>query len=104
MMKHGVTSLSTCRVSTGTQQVVSLHRRNAAKDETGTTEICTTSSVVEMHTAGLKTSVRSVSTLNRSSVNKVTMITIIPITTNLTDNVLPKGGSMREESRLFLTT
>jgi hypothetical protein len=28
MMKHGVTSLTTGRVSMGTQQAVSLHRRN----------------------------------------------------------------------------
>jgi hypothetical protein len=31
---------------------------------------------------------------NRSSVNKGTMITMVPITTNLTDSVLPKGGVM----------
>jgi hypothetical protein len=42
--------------------------------------------------------------LNRSSVKKGTMTTTVPITTNLTDNVFPKGGAMQEESRLFPTT
>jgi hypothetical protein len=34
MTKHEVTSLTTDTVLTGTQQAVSLHRRNAAEDET----------------------------------------------------------------------
>jgi hypothetical protein len=51
MMKHGVTCLTTDKVLTGTRQVVSLHRRNAAEDETGMTEICATSSMTEMHVA-----------------------------------------------------
>jgi hypothetical protein len=55
MMKHGVMGLTTAKVFVGTQQAVSLHRRNVAEDETGMTEICATSSVVEMHAAGSKT-------------------------------------------------
>jgi hypothetical protein len=103
MVKHGVMSLTTGRVSTGTRQAVLLHRRNTAKDGTKMTDIYTTSSVAEMHTARLKINVWSTSTLNRSSVKKSTMITTIPTTTNLTDNIL-KGGAMQEESRLFPTT
>jgi hypothetical protein len=101
MMKHGVMSLTIGRVLMGTQQAVSLHRRNAAEDENGMIKICAMSSVAEMHEAGLKTSVRS---LKRSSVKKGTMTTTVPITTNLTDSVLTKGGAMQEESRLFPTT
>jgi hypothetical protein len=63
-----------------------------AEGETGMTEICVTSSVAEMYVAGLKTSVRSVSVLNTSSVRKGTMTTTAPTTTNLTNSVLPKGG------------
>jgi hypothetical protein len=92
MTKHGVMSLSTSRVSMGTLQAVSLHRRNADEDETRMTEICVMSSATEMHTAGLKTGIRSASSLNRSSMKKGTMITTIPIMTNLTDSILPKGG------------
>jgi hypothetical protein len=61
-------------------------------------------STAEMHTAGSKISVRSVSALNRSSVKKGTMTTMVPIMTNLTDSVLSKGGAMLEESRLFPMT
>jgi hypothetical protein len=100
-MKHEVTSLTTGRVSTGTRQAVSFHQGNMAEGETGTTEICTMSSAAEMHAAGLKTDVRSVSALNRSSMKKETMITMIPIMSNLTDGILLKGGAMQEESRLF---
>jgi hypothetical protein len=57
-----------------------------------------------MHTTGSKISVRSVSALNRSSVKKGTTTTMVPIMTNLTDNVLSKGGAMLEESRLFPMT
>jgi hypothetical protein len=63
------------------------------------TQICVMSSTAEMHVTGSKTSVRSVSILNRSSAKKVTMTTMVPTTTNLTDNVLPKEGVMQEESR-----
>jgi hypothetical protein len=94
MMKHGVTSLTTGRVLTGTRQVVSLHHRNTVEDETGMTKICTMSSTAEM----------PASALDRSSVKKGTMTIMVPITTNLTDSVLPKGGTMQEESRLLPTT
>jgi hypothetical protein len=104
MMKYGVTSLTTGRVLTGTQQAVSLHRRNATEDETKMIEICATSSTAEMYMTGLKTGIRSVSASNRSSVKKRTMTTMVPITTNLIDSILLKGGTMQEESRLFPMT
>jgi hypothetical protein len=104
MMKYGVTSMTTDRVLTGSWQPVSLHRRNVAEDEIGMTEICAMSFMIEMHASGLKTGVRSVSTLNRSNVKKGTMTSIVPIMTNLADSVLPKGGAMQEESRFFSTT
>jgi hypothetical protein len=47
------------------------------------------SSTAEMHVAGLKTGVRSVSASNRSNVKKGTMITVVPIMTNLIDSILP---------------
>jgi hypothetical protein len=53
-----------------------------------------------MHAVRLKTNVRSASALNRSSVKKGTMTNTVPIMTNLNDSVLPKGGTMQEESRL----
>jgi hypothetical protein len=92
MMRHGVMIMTTDRVYMGTRQAVSLHRRNVAEGETGMTEICMMSSVVEMHVAESKTDVRAVSVLNRSGTKKGIMTTMVPITTNLTDNVLPKGG------------
>jgi hypothetical protein len=57
-----------------------------------------------MHAPGLKTGVRSASTLNRSSVKKGTMTIMVLIMTNLTDSVLLKEGVMQEESRLFPST
>jgi hypothetical protein len=92
-MKHVVMSMTNGRVHMGTQQAVSLHWRNAAEDETRMTEICSTSSMAEMHADGSKTSVKSASALNRSSVKKGTMTTTVPIMTNLTDSVLTKGGN-----------
>jgi hypothetical protein len=52
-----------------------------------------------MYAARSKTDVKSMSVLNRSSMKKGTVTTMVPITTNLTDNVLPKEGVMQEESR-----
>jgi hypothetical protein len=77
MTKNKVTSLTTRRVHVGTRQAVSLHQRNAAEDETEMTEICAMSYVVEMHVAGSKIDVRSMSTLNRRSMKKGT-ITVTP--------------------------
>jgi hypothetical protein len=99
MMRHGVMIMTTDRVCTSTWQAVSLHWRNVVEGETGMTEIYTTSSTAEMHVAGSKTGVRSASVLNRSSVKKGTMTTMVPITTNLTDSVLLKEGVMQEEPR-----
>jgi hypothetical protein len=104
MTKHEVTSLTTGKVLMGTRQAVSLHRKNVAKDETGMTEICATSSAAEMHAARSKIDVISMSASNESSVKKGTMITMIPITTNLTDSVLSKGGAVQEESKPFPMT
>jgi hypothetical protein len=101
MMKHGDMSLNTGRVLTGTSQAVSLHRRNMAEDETWMTGICATSSAVEMHVAELKTDTRGTSALNRISVKKGTIATMVPITTNLRS---PNRGAMQEESRLFSMT
>jgi hypothetical protein len=67
-------------------------------------EICVMSSTAEMHAVRLKTNVRSASALNRSSVKKGTMTNTVPIMTNLNDSVLPKGGAMQGESRLFPMT
>jgi hypothetical protein len=97
-------SLTTGRVSMGTTQIGSLHQRNTAEDETGMIEICVMSSAIEVHVAGLKIGVRSTSALNKSSVKKWTMITTVPILTNLTESVLPKRGAMQEQSRILLTT
>jgi hypothetical protein len=101
IMKHGVMSLTTDRVSMGTQQAVSLHQRNVTEDETGMTEICVTSSAAKMHVAGSKTGIRSMSASNKSRVKKGNVITMIPITTNLTDSVLPKGAQCRRNQSLF---
>jgi hypothetical protein len=57
-----------------------------------------------MHTDGLKTGIRSTSTLNRSSMKKGTMTTIVPIMTNLTDSILPKGAQCRKSQVFFPTT
>jgi hypothetical protein len=84
-----------------TQLALSLHWRNATKDEIEMIKICATSSAVEMHATGLKTGARSASALSRSSVKKGTMTTTIPIMINLTNSVLLKEGTMQQESKLF---
>jgi uncharacterized membrane protein len=57
--------------------------------------------MAEMHAARLKTDVRSVSTWNKSSVKKGTMITTVLIMTNLTDSILPKGAQCRRSQGFF---
>jgi hypothetical protein len=99
MTRQGVMIMTTSRVCTGTRQAVSLHRRNATEGEIRMTEICAMSSTVEMHVDESKTGIRSVSILNKSGMKKGTMTNMVPIMTNLTDSVLPKGGIMQEESR-----
>jgi hypothetical protein len=94
-------SLTTGKVLTGTQQAVSLHRRNATEDKNKMTEICVMSSMADMHAARSKTSVRGMSVSNRSSVKKWTMITMVPIMTNLTDNILSEGARCRRSQCLF---
>jgi hypothetical protein len=103
-MKHEVMRMTTDRVPMGTQLAVSLHQRNVAEDKTGMTVTCVMSSTTEMHTAGLRTSARSTSALNGSSVKKGTMTTTVPIMINLTDSALPKEGVPQEESKLFPVT
>jgi hypothetical protein len=85
----------------GTQQAVSFHWKNTAEDETGMTQICMTSSAAEMHATGLKTSARSMSALNRSSVKKGTMTTTIPNMTNHTNSVHSRGGGQCRGSQGF---
>jgi hypothetical protein len=84
------------RVHSKSRQAVSLHQSNAAEGETG---MCMMSSTTEMHVAGSKISIRSMSVFNRSSAKKGTMTTMVPIATNLTDSILPKEGVMQDESR-----
>jgi hypothetical protein len=103
-MKHGVMSLTCGKVQTETQKAVSLHKRNTAEDEIGMIEICVTSSVEGMHAARSKIGVRSASALNMSNVKKGTMTTTVPIMTNFTGSVLPKGRAKQEESRLVSMT
>jgi hypothetical protein len=67
-------------------------------------EICMTSTAVEMHAAGLKIGVKSVSALNKSDVKRRTTITMVPIMINLTGSVPPKEGAMQEESKPFPMT
>jgi hypothetical protein len=88
----------------GTRLAVSLYRWNTTEGETRKIETCETLSAPKLHAAGSKTSVRSASALNRSDVKRETMTTMVPITTNLTDSVLPREGTMQEESRPFPTT
>jgi hypothetical protein len=103
MMKHGVMSLTTDRVRTGTRLTVSLHWRNAAEGETRMTETYAMLSMAKMHAGGSKIGVRSTSALNRSNVKRGAMIIMIPITSNLTDSTLPRESAMQEESRAFST-
>jgi hypothetical protein len=65
------------------------------------TENCVMTSTVEMQAAESKTGIRSTSALNRSSVKKWTMITMVPIMTNLTENVLPRGAQCRRSQGTF---
>jgi hypothetical protein len=62
------------------------------------------SSTAKMHTTGSKTSIKSASALNMSDVKTGTIITMVPIMTNLTDSIPPKEGAMQVESKPFPTT
>jgi flagellar hook-length control protein FliK len=70
----------------GDSPAVSLPRRNTAKDDTGTTKTSVMSFMAEMHAAGLKISAKSEITSSKNSAMKGTTITMVPSTTNLTDN------------------
>jgi hypothetical protein len=102
-MKHRVISLTTGRVCVKTRVTVLLHWRNTAEGEIRMTDICTMSSTAEMHAARSKTGVRSVSALNMSGVKRGTIITMVPIMTNLTDNVPPKDGAMQRGQTFPMT-
>jgi hypothetical protein len=93
--------LTTGRVCVGTRQAVSLHRRNVAEDEIEMTKIYAMSSAAEMHALGSKIDVRSASALNRGSIKKWTMIIMVPIMTNLTNIILPKGAQCRRSQGIF---
>jgi hypothetical protein len=84
-------SLTTSRVHAGTRLTVSLHWRSTVEGETVVTKICMASSVAMMHVTESKIGARNVNTLNKSDMKKGTMITMVPIMTNLTDSILPRG-------------
>jgi hypothetical protein len=66
----------------------------------GMTETCTTSSAVEMRTAGSKTGTKSESALSRSSAMRGTMIIMVASMNNVTDSAPLKEGVMQEECAL----
>jgi hypothetical protein len=102
MPKHGVMSLTTSRVHAGTRLTVSLHWRSTVEGETVVTKICMASSVAMMHVTESKIGARNVNTLNKSDMKKGTMITMVPIMTNLTDSILPRGAQCRRSQGIFL--
>jgi hypothetical protein len=99
--KTVVTMMTTNIVLVGTQPVASLHQRSTIKGMEGTTMTCATSSAVEMHAAGLKTSAEIRSMTSRSSAMRGTMTIMIPSMTNLTDSILHTGDTFQEVSRLI---
>jgi hypothetical protein len=102
MPKHGVMSLTTSRVHAGTRLTVSLHWRSTVEGQTVVTKICMASSVAMMHVTESKIGARNVNTLNKSDMKKGTMITMVPIMTNLTDSILPRGAQFRRSQGIFL--
>jgi hypothetical protein len=82
----GVSTLTTARVRMMTRPAVSLHQRNAAKDETEITETCVTSSAIEMHATGSKTDVKNETVSNKNNAMRGTMTIMVPSTMNHTNN------------------
>jgi hypothetical protein len=74
-----------------------------AAGEIGITMTCVMSSAAEMRKVGLRTDVRSTSALIRSDVKRGTMIIMVPIMTNLTNNALPWEDTTQEKSKPFPT-
>jgi hypothetical protein len=104
VVKYGVMSFTTGRVRVGTQTAASLHRRSMAKDVTGMTETCATSSAVEMHVAGSITGAKSLSAMSSNDMMRGTMIIMVLPMTNLTDSAPRMSGTTHKESRPFPTT
>jgi hypothetical protein len=88
----GVMMMTTERVHVGTRPTTSLHQRSTAKDTTKIVATCVTSSVVEMHASGLKTSAKIRSVKGKNSAKKGTMITMTLTMTDLSrSGTYPRG-------------
>jgi hypothetical protein len=84
--------MTTERVHVGTRPTTSLHQRSTAKDTTKIVATCVTSSVVEMHAGGLKTSAKIRSVKGKNSAKKGTMITMTLTMTDLSrSGTYPRG-------------
>jgi hypothetical protein len=103
-MECRIRTLTTARDCVETRPAASLPQRNAAEDDTRMTMTCMTSFATEMHTTRLKIGAKSENALNRNDTTRGIMIIMVPSTTNLSDNALPKERTMKEESKLFPTT
>jgi hypothetical protein len=95
--------LTTDRFRKRTWLAFSLHQWNVAAGEIGITMTCVMSSAAEMRKVGLRIDVKSTSALIRSHVKRGTMIIMVPIMTNLTNNALPWEDTMQEKSKPFPT-
>jgi hypothetical protein len=90
----GVRTLTTAKARAGTRPAVSLHRRNAIEDETGTHVTLFT---VEMNVIRLKTDAKSKTASNRNDTMRETIIIMVPSITSLTDNVPRKEDAINDE-------
>jgi hypothetical protein len=91
--------MTTGRVLMGTQPAASLHHRSIAEDAIEATVTYATTSMVEMHTAGLKTGAEIESVKSKNNVIKGTMITMVLTMTNLTGSGHQKRDIFQEASR-----
>jgi hypothetical protein len=80
--------MTTGRFSMGTQPATSIHWRRVAEGVAETTTTCVTSSLEEMHVAGLKTGTESGSVMSRNNTMKGTMTIMVPTAIKLTSSVL----------------
>jgi hypothetical protein len=62
--------MTTEKAFVGTRPVASLHGRRTAEDVTETIATCATSSIPEMHVAGLKTCAKIRSVMSKNSMMK----------------------------------
>jgi hypothetical protein len=76
---------------------------NMAEGGIRKTEICAMTSAIEMHTVGLTTGAKSMSTLSKNNKMRGTMTIMVPSMTNLTDSAPLKEGATQEESQLSST-